>query len=99
MQNRTDPSPCFRASDSFVSRRIGDEILLVPIRQHGAELHNIVRLNDVAAFIWERLDGSTSCTALTMAIVGHYLVDEAEAAADLAALLDQLRAIDAIEAV
>lgn len=98
MQNGKNPSPCFRASDSFVSRRIGDEILLVPIRQHGAELHSIVRLNDVAAFIWERLDGQSSCKALTAAIVEHYLVDEEQAAADLAALLDQLGEINAIEA-
>lgn len=91
--------PCFRTNDTFISRRIGDEIILVPIRQHGAELHSIVRLNDVAAFIWERLNRTSSTKMLTAAIVEHYQIDEEQAAADLETLLHQLIEINAIEAV
>ncbi|MBA3015753.1 MAG: PqqD family protein [Proteobacteria bacterium] len=98
MRNDDSLSSCFRDNGSYVSRRIGDEIILVPIRQHGAELHSIVRLNDVAAFIWEKLDGKSPTNALTTAIIECYQVDEEQAAADLDTLLRQLLEINAIEA-
>lgn len=97
MSNDNFPSQYFRTNDSFVHRRIGEEIILVPIRQHGAELHNIIRLNDVAAFIWERLDGKTSLQALAAAIAEVYQVKENQAAVDLEAFLHQMLEIEAIE--
>lgn len=98
MPQPTDHPPTLRQSSSFVSRRIGDEMILVPIRQHGAELTDIVRLNEVAAFIWEQLGGEVNEEELLQALLSRYEVAADLAAADLKELLRRMGEIGAIEA-
>lgn len=97
MARQENSPPTLRRSSVFVSRRIGDEMILVPLRQQGAELTDIVRLNEVAAFIWERLSGEVSEAELLQALLSRYEVAADEAAADLRELLGRLREIEAIE--
>ena len=42
----------------MVFRKIGDECILVPIRQGVGDLESIYTLNETAARIWELLDGT-----------------------------------------
>ena len=85
----------FARSDRMVGRRIADEFILVPLVSRGAEVDCIYNLNSVAAFIWERLDGSTSGTAVVEALVERFEVDRARATADYCTFLEQLRSIRA----
>ena len=45
----------YAKAPEFVSRRIADEMLLLPIRQNLGDLESIYTLNEVAARVWELL--------------------------------------------
>ncbi len=89
----------FQKDSSIVSRRIADEVILVPTRRNLGEAESIYTLNEVAAHIWELIDGERSLKAVRDAIVLEFQVSETEAHEDLIALIDQLEEIGAIRTV
>jgi hypothetical protein len=45
-----------KRSDNFVSRRLGGEVVLIPINQTGLDVQKIYSLNTTAAQVWELLE-------------------------------------------
>jgi hypothetical protein len=89
----------YRKDDSIVSRRIEGEVILVPVRQNVADLESIYTLSEVAAHIWEQIDGRRTASEILASIVGEFEVTEEEAEKDLREFLEQLSAIGAITRV
>jgi len=83
----------------FVSRRIADEMLLLPIRKNLGDLESIYTLNEVAARVWELLDGQRTVEAIRDLLVAEFEVTAVTAEADLADLLCQLEQIEAVVTV
>ena len=52
----------YARNDRVVSRRIVDELILVPIRQHVAEMETLYTLNEVGARVYELIDGTLIVT-------------------------------------
>jgi hypothetical protein len=91
-----------RRSDHFVSRKVGDETVVVPVRAGVANLEAIFTMNGVGSAIWARIDGKTSVGDLARAVVGEFDVTEAEAASDVEEFVELLAArglVDDAEAV
>jgi hypothetical protein len=86
----------FARSERIVARRIGEELVLVPLAGRGADLDSIFSLNRVAAFIWERLDGERTGEEITRALVARFEVDAERAAADYLELVATLRDLGAV---
>ena len=86
----------YKKNDAMVSRKIGDEFILVPIRQNVGDLESIYTLNETAACIWECIDGKTRVKEIREKIVGEFDVTSEEAEKDLLEHLQQLEAIKAI---
>jgi hypothetical protein len=86
----------YKKSDSIVSRKIGDEFVLVPIRQNVGDLENIYTLNETAARIWELIDGKTQTSEIKEKIVEEFDVKPEEAEKDLIEHLQLLEGIQAI---
>ena len=86
----------YRQDDSIVSRRIEDEVILVPIRQNVADLGSIYTLNEVGAYIWEQIDGHRTAAEILPLVVGEFEITEEEAQKDLTEFMQQLSAIGAI---
>jgi hypothetical protein len=86
----------YKKSDSIVSRRIADEFILVPIRQNVGDLESISTLNEVAARIWELIDGKKK-VEIKDKIVEEFEVTPQQAEKDLIEYLKQLKKINAIE--
>ncbi len=84
---------------SFVSRRIADEVILVPTSSKVGEIDCLFALNEVGARIWELIDGERSLKQLRDAILGEFAVSETEAQEDLTVLIEQLKEIGAIQEV
>ena len=82
---------------SIVSRRIADEVILVPIRRKVEEVECLYTLNEVGARIWELLDGRRPLKVVRDALVAEFEVSEKEAEEDLLTLFDQLKQIGAIQ--
>lgn len=86
----------YKRNDSIVSRKIADEFILVPIKQNVGDLESIYTLNEVAARIWELIDGKIKVREIKDKIVEEFEVTPEEAGKDLIEHLKQLEKIKAI---
>ena len=86
----------YKKSDSIVSRKIADEFILVPIRQNVGDLESISTLNEVAARIWELIDGKMKVREIKDKIVEEFEVTPQQAEKDLVEYIKQLKEIEAI---
>ncbi len=80
----------YRHHPEIVSRLIGGEMILVPIRQVVGEMGSIFTLNETGARIWSLLDGQRSLADVHAQVVNEFEVDPAQAAADLVELVESL---------
>jgi hypothetical protein len=86
----------YKKSESIVSRRIGDEYILVPIRQDVGDLESIYTLNETGALIWELIDGKLKVGEIKESLLDAFEVEPEEAEKDLKEHLQQLEGIKAI---
>lgn len=87
----------FKLSNSIVARRIGQEVILVPIRNDVGDLENIFTLNEVASAIWEMIDGKTTVGEIAARIIEEYEVGPEQAGADVIGFMEQLVSIKAVQ--
>ena len=87
----------YKKSDSIVSRKIADEFILVPIRQNVGDLESISTLNEVAARIWELIDGTMKLREIKDKIVEEFDVTPQQAEKDLVDYIKQLEKIEAVK--
>ena len=86
-----------KAKSGFVLRNVVDEFILMPTGDNIGKFNGTVLLNEVSAFVWEKLQNPLSKEDLLKAILEEFEVDKATAAADLDALLETLRGFGVIE--
>ena len=80
-----------RAMDSkFVTRKIANETIIVPMTADAADLESVYTLNEVASFIWQLLDNRQSADAIAAAVAAEYDVSREQAARDIDELLSDL---------
>ena len=89
----------FAKSPDIVFREIAGEVILVPIRRNVGDLESIYTLDEVAARIWELLDGEKSGIEIKEEMLQEFEVTPEELENDLIEFLQQLEAIGAIEDV
>ena len=89
----------FVRNKNFIFRQIVEEMVLVPIRQNVADLDSIYTLNELGAFIWERLETPTSAAELQDDILEDFDVDAATVQSDLAIFMEELERIGAVDAI
>jgi len=81
---------------NFIFRKIVDEMVLVPIKQNVADLNAIFTLNDLGAFIWEKLENPSTHAELEEAIFAEYDSDIITVKRDLEVFLHEMAEIGAI---
>ncbi len=81
---------CFKKSDNVVFRKIADEFILVPILQKVVDLKSIYSLNEVAAFIWELIDGKRSTSQIKDKVIDEFAVEPLQAESDIEEIISQL---------
>jgi hypothetical protein len=91
-----DLSKCYRRNENLVFRRIGDETILVPIRDNVGGMGFIYNLNETAGFVWEHLDGERSLLDIQEMLVNAFDVEPKTAQRDLSDLIEELEEIDAV---
>ena len=83
---------------AVVARRIGDETVLVPVRQNVGDLESIYTLNAVAATLWDRLQAPQTVEEMAAALADEYEVTPPSAAADVQAFLTEMAELQLVEA-
>ena len=85
-----------KAKPGFVVRNIADEFILMPTGDNIGKFNGTVLLNEVSAFVWEKLQNPLSKEDLLEAVLDEYEVSRDVAAKDLDNLLETLRGYDVI---
>jgi hypothetical protein len=86
----------FKKNEAMVFRKIGEECILVPVRQGAGDLESIYTLNETAARIWDLVDGTAKGTEIRDKITEEFDVTPEQAEKDLVHHLKELAAIKAI---
>src|ERR1700758_5570352 len=86
-------------SQSVVARVIAGETLIVPIRGKVGDLASIYSFNATGTLIWKSLESGKSVAQLAASVVEEYDVDPAQAEADVASFLSEMKAVGLIEVV
>ena len=81
----------------FVLRNVADEYIVMPTGGNIAKFDGAVVLNDVSAFIFEKLLNPTSKEDIVTALVDEYDVDAQTAAKDVDALVCEFEKMGIIE--
>ena len=89
----------YEKDPSIVHRNIAGEAILVPIRSHAADLESVYTLDEVAARIWELIDGQRRVKEIRDTIAEEYEVTLDVAEADLIEFIQQLEEIDGVRRV
>ena len=89
----------YRCRDNLVTREIVGETIIVPISGELADLQQVYSLNATGAFVWGRLDGSTSLKSVHQAVTKHFEVRKKDAWQDLVELVTDLARASLIEKV
>ena len=86
-----------KAKSDFTLRDVMGEYILMPTGDNIGKYDGTIVLNDVAAFIWNKLQNPVSRDDLLVAVMDEFDVEEAVAAKDLDALLEKLTSFGVIE--
>ncbi len=81
----------FERSSSLVTRELGGEKIIVPVRGRVGELNSIYTLNAVANEIWEMLDGKCSVEDIIRKLGEEFDVDEQTLSADVTRVMNELQ--------
>lgn len=81
----------FERSSSLVTRELGGEKIIVPVRGRVGDLNSIYTLNGMANEIWEMLDGKRSVEDIIRKLGAEFDVDEETLAADVTRVVNELQ--------
>ncbi len=70
-------------SPSVVTRKTGNEYVLVPITNNIADMNSVYTLNETGAFIWEQIDGKKTIEEIIAALINEYEIDNETASTDV----------------
>jgi hypothetical protein len=77
-------------SPSVVTRKTGDEYVLVPIANNIADMNSVFTLNETGAFLWENIDGKKTVNDLIGSLISEYDTDIETATADVLSFIREL---------
>jgi len=77
-------------SASVVTRKTGDEYILVPVAGNIADMDSIYTLNGTGAFIWEQIDGKTDLEEIIKRLTDEYQTDRKTAEDDVKGFIEAM---------
>jgi hypothetical protein len=77
-------------SPSVVTRKTGNEYVLVPVTNNIADMNSVYTLNESGAFLWELIDGETNIEDMSEALIREYDIDEKTATDDVFEFINEM---------
>ncbi len=77
-------------SPSIVTKKTGNEYVLVPIANNIADMDSVYTLNETGAFIWELIDGKMSVGDIIENLINEYEIDKENATDDVFSFIDNM---------
>ena len=77
-------------SKSIVTRKTGNEYILVPITNNIADMNSVYTLNETGAFIWDQIDGKRNLQEIIAALTDEYDIDMHSAEKDVFSFIENM---------
>ena len=77
-------------SATIVTRKTGNEYVLVPITNNIADMNSVYTLNETGAFIWEHIDGKRNVEEIISALITEYDIDKQNAESDVFSFIENM---------
>jgi hypothetical protein len=77
-------------SPSVVTRKTGDEYVLVPVTNNIADMNSVYTLNETGAFIWEHINGKRNVEDIINAVTTEYNIDNETAKDDVFSFIENM---------
>jgi coenzyme PQQ synthesis protein D (PqqD) len=87
----------FMRSRSVVSRVVGGETLIVPVRGKVGDLASIYSFNGTGSLIWQLLDAPRSLADLIDAVEREYHIDPNQARKDVTTFLKDMQTVGLVD--
>ena len=81
----------------LLKRKIAGDAFLVPVGKEVYDSNGLFFLNEVAEFIWDRLESANGTEDILNALLEEYNVEESVARQDVETFLGKLREMDIID--
>lgn len=78
-------------SPSVVTRKTGNEYVLVPVTNNIADMNSVYTLNETGAFIWEQINGKRNIEEIISLLTEEYEIENNKAEEDVFLFVDNLR--------
>jgi len=78
-------------SPSIVTRKTGNEYVLVPVTNNIADMNSVYTLNETGAFIWEQINGKRNVEEIISLLTDEYEIDNSKAEEDVFSFIDNMR--------
>ena len=77
-------------SPSIVTRKTGNEYVLVPVTNNIADMNSVYTLNETGAFIWDHIDGKRNIEEIIRALTEEYDINHQSASEDVISLINNM---------
>jgi len=77
-------------SASVVTRKTGNEYVLVPVTDNIADMDSVYTLNETGAWIWEQIDGKRTISEIIILVTDEFDIDNDSATADVLDFLTKM---------
>jgi len=77
-------------SSSVVTRKTGNEYVLVTVTNNIADMDSVYTLNETGAFIWEQIDGKRSVHEIINELTNEFEIDDDTATEDVLLFLEDM---------
>lgn len=77
-------------SAKVVTRKTGNEYVLVPITNNIADMNSVYTLNETGAFIWEHIDGKKTVEEIIDKLTKEYDIDRQNAQSDIFSFIENM---------
>lgn len=78
-------------SPSVVTRKTGNEYVLVPVTDNIADMDSVYTLNETGAFIWDVIDGKKSIEEIIELVTDEYEIDKTSAGNDVNEFIEKMK--------
>jgi len=77
-------------SPDIVTRKTGNEYVLVPVANNIADMNSVYTLNETGAFVWDLIDGNRNIEEIITALTEEYNINRQSASEDVISLINNM---------
>jgi hypothetical protein len=85
-----DPRKFFPLKSGYVTREVGNELVLVPLTGDISQMNELFTMNATGRIIWENISENCTMNSLIHKITENFDVTEAKAEEDIEAFLTKM---------